>query len=353
MKVAIVCNVKPNEVSELEVEEEPPSLGSFNLEDFAEWDSAKTIKAVFSALKKEYDVKIILAQSNFYNQLMNNNIDFVFNMAEGLKGSFRESIVPALLEEYNIPYTGSDPLTLSICLDKGRTKEILSFYKIPTPKFLIFSSEEEIKRKKIKFLPVIVKPVREGSSKGIYNDNLCFEEKKAKEKAIEILNKLKQPVLVEKYLSGREFTVAVLGNFPNLQILPIVEIKFGCLPEGANPIYSYEAKWVWDRPENPLPLFNSPAEIEKKLEKKIIKIVKKTIKVFRVRDWCRVDIRLDEEGSPNILELNPLPGIIPGDEENSCFPKAAKAAGISYEDLILKVMKIARERYEKDFNNLR
>lgn len=352
MKVAIVCNVKPQDVLEFEAQEEPPSLGVFNIEDFAEWDSAKTIKAVSFSLKKEYDVEIILAQGNYHKKLTNSKVDFVFNMAEGLNGSFRESIIPALLEEYNIPYTGSDPLTLALCLDKGRTKEILSYYKIPTPEFLIFSSKEEIEEAKIEFSPVIIKPTREGSSKGIYNDSVCKEENIIKKRTVELFEKLNQPVLIEKFLSGREFTVAVLGNYPNLEILPIVEIKFSSLPKGANPIYSYEAKWVWDRPENPLPMFQVPAKIEKELEEKIKEIVIKTIKVFRVRDWCRVDLRLDENGIPNILELNPLPGIIPGEEENSCFPKAAKAYGLSYDELILKVMRIARERYEKGTSSI-
>lgn len=350
MKVAIVCNVKPQELLEFEEQEEPPSIDVFEAEPFAEWDSAKTIKAVFSALKKEYDVEIILAQGDYHRKLIEKKFDFVFNMAEGLNGLFRESIVPALLEEYNIPYTGSDPLTLGICLDKGRTKEILSYYKIPTPEFLILSSKEEIKGAKINFLPAIVKPIREGSSIGIYNENVCNDEKTLKIKAQELFDKLKQPVLIEKFLNGREFTVAVLGNYPDLEILPIVEINFSSLPKGANPIYSYEAKWVWDKPENPLPMFEAPAKIDKKLEEKIKEVVIKSIKIFRVKDWCRVDLRLDEKGVPNILELNPLPGIIPGDNENSCFPKAAKAADLSYDDLILKVMKIARKRYEKSSN---
>lgn len=353
MKVAIVCNVKPQDAIEFEAPEEPPSLNVFKEEDFAEWDSAKTIKAVYSALKKEYDVKVILAQGNYYQKLINNNFDFVFNMAEGLKGSFRESIVPAILEENNIPYTGSDPLTLSLCLDKARTKEILKFNKIPTPSFYVFNSIEELKKAKLNFFPVIIKPLMEGSSKGIYNDNVCYGEDEAKRKGEELIRKLNQPVLIEKFLKGREFTVAVLGNWPELEILPIVEITFSSLPEGANPLYSYEAKWVWDRPENPLPLFKAPADIDKKLEEKIKKIVIKTIRVLKIRDWCRVDLRLDENGIPNILEVNPLPGIIPGEEENSCFPKAAKAAGLSYEDLILKVMRIARKRYEKGSDNLR
>lgn len=347
MKVAVVCNVKPQDALEFEAQEKPPSIDVYNYEDFAEWDSAKTIRAVSSALKKEYDVEIILAQGNYQQRLINSKVDFVFNMAEGLNGSFRESIIPALLEEHNIPYTGSDPLTLALCLDKGRTKEILSYYKIPTPKFLILSSKEEIKKAKIEFLPVIVKPTREGSSKGIYNDSVCKEENIAKKRAVELFEKTNQPILIEKFLSKREFTVAVLGNYPNFEILPIVEINFSSLPNGANPIYSYEAKWVWDRPENPLPMFQVPAKIEKELEEKIKETVIKTIKVFRVRDWCRVDLRIDENGIPNILELNPLPGIIPGDEENSCFPKAAKAYGLAYDELILKVMRIAKERYEK------
>lgn len=346
MKVAIVCNVKPQESFEFEHPEEPPGSIPLSEEKYAEWDSAKTIKAIAEALRKRYDVFIVIV-NNIKNKINMSNYDFVFNIAEGLKGSYRESLIPAMLEELNIPYTGSDPLTLSICLDKARTKEILSFYKIPTPKFFVFYSKEDLKKIKINFMPAIVKPLREGSSIGVYNDNICYDVNTLKIKIEELLEKLKEPVIVEKFLQGREFTVAVLGNYPDLEILPIVEIDFSALPKGANPIYSYEAKWIWDNPEKPLKIFKAPAELEKNLERKIKKIIFKTFKVLRIRDWCRIDIRLDEKGVPNILEVNPLPGIIPGEEENSCFPKAARAAGMSYEDLILKVMEIARKRYER------
>ncbi len=347
MKVGIVCNVKPQEISDLEVQEEPPGILNLEEENFAEWDKAKTIKAIYNALKKEYEVSIILAQGNIYEKIKNKKLDFVFNIAEGLHGSFRESLVPVLLEELKIPYTGSNPLTLAICLDKERTKAILSHYRIPTPKYKVFYSLEEIEKSNNIILPSVVKPIREGSSMGIHNDSLCFDKNKLKEKVREIFLKFKQPVMVEKFLEGREFTVAILGNYPNLEILPFVETIFSSLPKGANPLYSYEAKWVWDTPEKPLKIFEAPAKINKDLEDKIKKMVVKAIKVLRINDWCRVDIRLDKEGDPYILELNPLPGIIPGEEENSCFPKAAKAAGFSYEELILKVLKIARERYEK------
>jgi D-alanine-D-alanine ligase len=130
-----------------------------------------------------------------------------------------------------------------------------------------------------------------------------------------------------------------------LEILPIVEIDHSQLPPGANPIYSYEAKWIWDQPEKPLKIFSCPAEIDENLKNKIEDIVRKTCEVLRVRDWCRIDVRLDKKGEPNILEVNPLPGILPNPEDNSCLPKAARTAGYSYSALLHRVIDVAAARY--------
>jgi D-alanine-D-alanine ligase len=123
-----------------------------------------------------------------------------------------------------------------------------------------------------------------------------------------------------------------------------VEINYAAFPSGANPIYGYEAKWVWDTPANPLDVFHCPANLAPELREEIEGICLEAYRVLSCRDWARIDVRLDVRGNPRILEVNPLPGILPRPEDNSCFPKAARAAGISYEELILTVLQIALDR---------
>jgi D-alanine-D-alanine ligase len=123
-----------------------------------------------------------------------------------------------------------------------------------------------------------------------------------------------------------------------------VAIRFDELPQGAKPIYSYEAKWVWDKPEKPLNLFECPAPLDSSIKEKVEKLVRETWRVLGIRDWCRIDVRFDD-GVPNILEVNPLPGILPNPEENSCFPKAARTAGYSYSAMLDKILMIACKRW--------
>ena len=309
----------------------------------AEWDTEETIDAVRSALSARHDVISIEADENIVENLKDSKPDIVFNIAEGRNGPNRESHVPAMLEMLGIPYTGSDPMTLSLCLDKGRAKEILSFYKVSNPRFQVVSSISE--RIKLKIFPLIVKPLHEGSSKGVKNDALVFSPSELKKKVEEIIVQYHQPALIEEYLNGREFTVAVMGNNGDTKVLPIVEIKFDNLPKVINPIYSYEAKWIWDNSTNPLDIFQCPADIDGELRDNIEETALKAYKSLRCRDWCRIDIRLDSDNEPNILELNPLPGVLPKPEDNSCFPKAARTAGMSYNEMILSILNIARKRY--------
>jgi len=263
-------------------------------------------------------------------------------MAEGLYGAGREAQIPAMLDMLSIPYTGSDPVTLGICLDKQRTKEILSWHKIPTPKFYVVSAIKDLPQRP--HYPLMVKPLFEGSSKGITNKSLVFNRVELKRQVEFVFSNYGESVLIEEFLPGREFTVALLGNGSSLTVLPIVELDFKVLPLGALPIYSYEAKWEWDKEEDPLQIFSCPAVLNDILEKKIADMCIHTFNVFKCRDWCRIDVRLDEQGTPNIIELNPLPGILPRPEQNSCFPKAARAAGLNYTDMILSVVNAAQSR---------
>ena len=310
---------------------------------YAEWDTEETILAVKAALSLHHNVTLIEANEESYAALLQAKPDIVFNIAEGLRGPSREAQIPAILEMLGIPYTGSDSLTLGICLDKSRAKEILSYHKILTPPFIVINSLHQLSELNVS-LPCIVKPLHEGSSKGIYNASVVHTGEDLLRQVKKVLEEYNEPALVEKFLTGREFTVAVLGNDPDLRILPIVEIRFDSLPDGVNPIYSYEAKWIWDTIENPIDVHECPAKISLKLQKEIEAVCRDTYRVLRCRDWCRIDIRLDEQDRPNVLELNPLPGILPNPDEHSCFPQAARAAGMDYNTLINAVLNAGIKR---------
>jgi D-alanine-D-alanine ligase len=324
--------------------EEKSKLQQTKADTYAEWDTEETILAVKTALEQNHDVTLIEANEEAYLQLLQSKPDIVFNIAEGLRGPSREAQIPAMLEMLGIPYTGSDPLTLGICLDKSRAKEILTKYGVPTPAFSVVESISQLSDFTISF-PCIVKPLHEGSSKGIFNASVVHTIGELTRQVEKILTEYHEPALVEKFLPGREFTVAVLGNGSNVCVLPIVEICFDSLPEGVNPIYSYEAKWIWDTIENPIDVHECPAKITQELKDEIEAVCLKTYRILRCRDWCRIDIRLDAQGQPHVLELNPLPGILPNPEEHSCFPQAARAAGIDYNKLINTVLEAGIDRY--------
>lgn len=314
-------------------------------DEYAEWDSAETIDAVEAALSELGDVVRLEATQEFPHHLREAKPDIVFNIAEGRGGPNRESHVPAICEFFGIPYSGSDPFTLSLCLDKGRTKEALAFHGIPTAPFAIIRSMDELVVASRRMLPpLFVKPIHEGSSKGITENNFCRNQTELEAQVEFLLENYQQPVLIEEFLPGEEFTCAILGNGADARVLPLVGIDFGSLPEGALPIYGFEAKWIWDRPENPLKMFHCPAKITEALRQSIEELALRAYGVLGCRDWARIDIRLDGHGIPNVLEVNPLPGILPNPADNSCLPKAARVAGLEYNELIQSCLQHAARR---------
>ncbi len=363
MNVALVYNQKKEDTSQQSGTDdttEPPSFEGErftsltshavqstiveNVSDlYAEWDSPATIAAVRQALEEVHRVTAIEADENAFDQLKAIRPEIVFNIAEGLHGVSREAQIPAILELLQIPYTGSDPLTLALCLDKSRAKEVLAYYSLPTPRFAVVRDISEVGDLSLPF-PVMVKPLHEGSSKGIFNSSLAGSRSDLQREIERVVALYHEPALVEEYLTGREFTVAMMGNGDSVTPLPVVEIKFDSLPAGVNPIYSYEAKWIWDRASAPLDIFECPAKLSPQLRSEIEAICKQAYRILRCRDWCRIDVRLDHSGRAHILELNPLPGILPNPEDNSCFPKAARAAGLSYNQLIQSVLAMAAQR---------
>ena len=358
-RIGFAYNQKP---AAAEASSEPPStrrddksraLSAPPSDEFAEWDGPETIDAVAAALSALGQVIRLEADDDFPAKLRAARPDIVFNIAEGLHGVNREAHVPAICEFFGIPYSGSDPFTLSLCLDKGRAKETLAFHGVPTPPFAVASSVADLRaiaRGETRLpapsakTPLFIKPIHEGSSKGITEANYITSAAALLETGEMLLETYQQPILAETFLTGAEFTCGVLGNGAGAVMLPAVAINFGSLPADAIPIYGFEEKWVWDRPENPLDIFECPAPISDALRMQIEDVVLRAYRVLGCRDWSRVDVRLAAAGVPNLVEVNPLPGILPDPADNSCLPKAARAAGLSYDELIQSCLAHAAAR---------
>ncbi|MFA5770408.1 MAG: ATP-grasp domain-containing protein [Patescibacteria group bacterium] len=313
----------------------------------ADFDDPETTKLQIKYLKKlGYKIFPIEANEKAYFKLyrLKNKIDLVFNVSEGLHGQDREAQIPAMLEMLKIPYTGSPPLTQAIILNKAKTKEILIANKIPTLQYQLLSSGKDRLRKTFDY-PLMVKPVSEGSSAGITNKSVVYNEIELYKQVDYIINTFNEQALVEPYLEGREFSVALLGNPP--QIFPILESDHSMLPKKYMPYDSLEVKWFYELETSGNHL-KCPAKIPLNLEKKINKICLELWKALGIRDWCRIDIRCDKKNNPYVLEVNSPPGCTPPEHDPaSYFPMIARTVGIDYENLLKRIIETALKRYEK------
>jgi len=317
------------------------------LDKIAELDSSETIDYVREALMSGgNEVILIEADGDAYDKLKEErrDIDIVFNIAEGLRGESRESYIPAMCDMLEIPYTGSGVLTLGLCLNKVRTKEILRYYGIPTPDFWLFRSKDEKLDLELELkFPLIVKLLHEGSQMGLSRDSIVCSEEDLRDRVAYLMHEYGEPVIVEEFLDGREFTVGILGNEEPI-VLPIVEALF---EEGQ--------KMRLFTPDKPLLPFITkgvainlkersvcPADVDEDLRREIEEIALNAYRALDCRDWCRIDLRMTRDGDiPNVLELNPIAGIDP----SYLLPRAAKAAGISYKRLINMILEFGAKRY--------
>jgi len=322
-----------------------PDVSSLSSSSVAlEYDEIETIEAIRNALRSlGLEVELMPVNQNFIEFLKTHPVDFVFNIAEGIRGESRESHIPAILEMLGIPYSGSGVLTQALTLSKGRTKEILGYYHIPTPKYQLFRTPNDHLAPFLKF-PLIVKPDAQGSSAGIINDSVVHDMDALRIQVRRILNEFGDPVLIEEYLPGKEFTVGIIGNDPPI-VLPIIEVSFNHLPPGFAKIDSYESKWSFDVPGMGVNPLTCPAKISRRLQRRIEKIALDAYRVLDCVDFCRMDIRLNKFGVPNILEINALPGLNPNPEFHSRFPYACEAAGLTYNEMILTILNAALKRY--------
>jgi len=306
----------------------------FSNEEVAEFDAPETIDALdraITALGFE-----VIRIGNIFNlvEFLNsgNRCDLVFNICEGMFGIAREAQVPCLLDAYQIPYIFSTPDVLNLTLDKGLTKLIAEQAGIQTAEFKVVSQLNELQSINIPF-PLFVKPVAEGTSKGIDGFSLVKDQVQLEESVSYLLNTFHQPVLVESFLPGREFTVGITGSGDDTKALGTMEIL---LNESApHQIYSYSVKKDWEKYAS-YRIANDPVAL------KCAEIAIEVWKLIKGKDAGRVDFRLDVDGNPNLIEVNPLAGLNP---TYSDLPILARLSGITYDQLISEIMNSAVKRF--------
>ena len=300
----------------------------------AEFDSLATIDAIADALESfGHSVdRIGHVRALAARLVAGQRWDLVFNIAEGVAGFGRESQVPALLEAYGVPYTFSDPLVCALTLHKGMAKHVARGCGVPTPNFALVSVPADVSAVELS-LPLFVKPAGEGSSKGVTEKSRVESRPELLAVCTELLAEYRQPVLVEEYLSGREFTVGILGTGPSARALATLEVA---LRVGADEgVYSYRNKANWRE------LVEYRLLAENPLRRDVEAVALATWRCLGCRDAGRVDVRLDGAGNPQMLEVNPLAGLTP---DHSDLPIMAALSGMDYRELIGEILRCTTER---------
>lgn len=333
----------------------------FSEEDALEFDSPVTIDGLAGAIAAcGHEVDRIGNVRGLVERLAaGDRWDLVFTIAEGVSGYGREAQVAALLDAYGIPYTFSDPLVCALTLHKGMTKHVLRDRGIPTPPFAVIERAEGLDAQLAGLgleYPVFAKPVAEGTSKGIGPDARADDPQALRGLVERLLQRFRQPVLVEGYLSGRECTVGILGTGERARALLPMEVL---LQPGADQgIYTWGNKENWQgrvqyrlvgtagarvtpTPEvgqhmPPAPLFEDDAFAREAMD-----LALRTWRTLGCRDGGRVDLRADGAGRLHVLEVNPLPGLNP---HHSDLPILAANQGTPFRDLVAQILESALRR---------
>jgi len=328
LKIGITYNLKKNISSEIPDAE-------------AELDDIDTIRAIEKALgTADFDVTLYEATEDLWLLLKQNRPDMVFNIAEGMTGRGREAHVPAILNFLGIPFTGSDETTLCIAMDKALTKRIVASHGVKTPKYQVVKNSDSASA--AGFIPdpglswpVIIKPNSEGSSKGISDLSIVKDSAALRRVLAEKLGAYREDMLLEEYINGREFTVGILGNAPNLRVFSPMEILFN---ENSNGIYSREVKKDFRKYVS----YKCPPDISAGLRKEMESTAETIFNSLECRDFARIDFRLSPEKQLYFIEINPLPGLAPG---YSDFPMLAEFNGMDYTALIRNIADSALARH--------
>jgi D-alanine-D-alanine ligase len=302
----------------------------FSEQETAEFDRASTVEAIEAALQKmgHEPIRIGNLQALVGELAAGNRWDLVFNIAEGLYGFGRESQVPALLDAYRIPYVFSDPLALALTLHKGMTKHVIRDVGLPTADFAVVTSEDDAHAIDLPF-PLFAKPIAEGTGKGVTPASKIADSSLLRTTCKRLLTEFAQPVLVETFLPGREFTVGIVGNGNETRAVGVMEVIL--LDHSEPDVYSYHNKEFCEE-------LVEYRRVDDPEARKAVEIAIASFKALGCRDAGRVDLRSDARGIPNFIEINPLAGLHP---EHSDLCIVAAQHGISYQELIGKIVEAA------------
>jgi D-alanine-D-alanine ligase len=328
MRIGLSFDLKPDK----------PPVNEYIDDSMEEYDSMETVNLIKASIEANgHQVTLLGGGKAFLDNIRTEKVDLVFNIAEG-QGNYRnrESQVPAVLEMLDIPYSGSDPLCLGICLDKELTKKMVAMEGILTPKWQMLSDIKQlhsIDRKEFRF-PLMIKPAHEGSSKGIRLSSVVMNMGQLETEAKRQFDSYNQALMIEEFIGGDEITVGITGNEPPkvlamMRILPQKKIEYF--------VYSVEVKRDY--------LKQVDYECPPKLDAQVIKKLEDaSLKIFNIpgcRDFARIDFRLDNEGNPFFLEINPLPGL----GNHSDLVLMAHMMGIPHIELVNRILTAAFKRY--------
>ncbi len=305
----------------------------YSHEEVAEFDSLETIDALDDTLSS-IGFRVIRI-GNLFGLVKflasGNRCDIVFNICEGMHGTAREAQVPCLLDAYGIPYVFSGPDILSLTLDKALTKLVLKEAGIRTAPFRVIHQADDVENIDLDY-PLFVKPVAEGTSKGIDGYSIVKNKAELYNSSAFLINTFKQPVLAERFLPGREFTVGILGSGTESRAVGVMEIILN--KKAPHSIYSYTVKKDWEK-------YVTYKLADDREAEECIESAIKAWRIIKGKDVGRIDFRLDSEGKSNLIEINPLAGLNP---TNSDLPILARLKGLDYNDMIAGIMESALKR---------
>jgi len=331
LRVAILYNL----FERLEKGEEKDILSEEAIEEEigAVEDAIRSLGHEYLILAIHQDIHPIIHWLKEYNP------DIAVNLCESVFGNTSwEMNIPALLDLFRIPYTGSPPLTLGLCQDKGKVKDILLSQGILTPRYKIF--DREVSQMEGSKFPLIVKPLHEDGSLGISKESVVFDNEGLRRQIRYIIEKYRQPALVEEFIDGRELNVGLIETNGRVQTLPVSEIDYADFPADVPKICGYEAKWVTESMEYQRSKPICPATLDQLIQKKLEVIAVRVYKLFGCRDYARVDVRVDRAGEIYVLEVNPNPDISP----QAGMSRAIKARGMTYKEFIDALLSKAHSR---------
>ncbi len=302
-----------------------------------EYDSESTVEAIAGALERAgHRARPLGGGRRLVERLLKEPPDLVFNFAEGYGTRSREAHVPALLELLRVPFTHSDPLSLALSLEKAMTKRLVAAMGVPTAPFAVLEGPADLAKLTLEF-PVMAKPLWEGSSMGIRRTSRIEDARTLRDHLGRLWNDYGQPVLVEEFLTGPEFTVGILGTGSEARPLGVMEItpRQGRIEDF---VYSLEVKRNFRREVS----YDVPPKRPSALVQQVEEVALASYRALGCRDVARVDVRVDRHGVPSFIEVNPLPGL---DPDKSDLIIMARAAGSSFDAVIAAIVASARARY--------